>query len=51
MVSAWATANRISLGRVVVDEESNEITAIPKLLEILLAARGLSLESARKICL
>lgn len=35
MVSAWATANNISLGQVVVDEKSNEITAIPKLLEIL----------------
>jgi predicted transposase YbfD/YdcC len=35
MVSAWATANRISLGQVVVDEKSNEITAIPKLLEML----------------
>lgn len=35
MVSAWATANHISLGQVVVDEKSNEITAIPKLLEIL----------------
>ena len=35
MVSAWATANRISLGQVVVEEKSNEITAIPKLLEIL----------------
>lgn len=35
MVSAWATANCISLGQVVVDEKSNEITAIPKLLEIL----------------
>ena len=35
MVSAWATANRISLGQVVVDEKSNEITAIPKLLETL----------------
>ena len=34
MVSAWATANHISLGQVVVDEKSNEITAIPKLLEI-----------------
>ena len=27
MVSAWATANDISLGQVVVDEKSNEITA------------------------
>jgi predicted transposase YbfD/YdcC len=35
MVSAWATANHISLGQVVVDEKSNEITAIPQLLEIL----------------
>jgi predicted transposase YbfD/YdcC len=35
MVSAWATANQISLGQVIVDEKSNEITAIPKLLKIL----------------
>ena len=35
MVSAWATANQISLGQVVVDEKSNEITAIPRLLKIL----------------
>jgi len=35
MVSAWATANAISLGQVVVDAKSNEITAIPQLLEIL----------------
>jgi len=35
MVSAWASANHISLGQVVVDEKSNEITAIPKLLQIL----------------
>jgi len=35
MVSAWATTNRVSLGQVVTDEKSNEITAIPKLLEIL----------------
>ena len=35
MVSAWASANHISLGQVIVDEKSNEITAIPKLLEIL----------------
>lgn len=35
MVSAWATANCISLGQVVVDAKSNEITAIPKLLQIL----------------
>lgn len=35
MVSAWACANRISLGQVVVDDKSNEITAIPKLLQML----------------
>ena len=35
MVSAWATANLITLGQVVVDAKSNEITAIPKLLEML----------------
>jgi predicted transposase YbfD/YdcC len=35
MVSAWATTNHISLGQVVVDEKSNEITAIPKLLQLL----------------
>ena len=35
MVSAWATANHISLGQVVVDATSNEITAIPKLLQLL----------------
>jgi predicted transposase YbfD/YdcC len=35
MVSAWATANRIVLGQQKVDEKSNEITAIPKLLQML----------------
>src|SRR5262245_13496979 len=35
MVSAWATADHISLGQVVVDERSDEITAIPKLLRLL----------------
>jgi predicted transposase YbfD/YdcC len=34
MVSAWAVANKLSLGRVVVDEKSNEITAIPELLRL-----------------
>ena len=41
MVSAWATANHISLGQVVVDEKSNEITAIPKLLQMLELSGGL----------
>jgi predicted transposase YbfD/YdcC len=57
MVSAWATANHISLGQVVVDEKSNEITAIPKLLEILdisgclvtIDAMGCQREIAQKI--
>lgn len=35
MVSAWADANRLSLGQVATAEKSNEITAIPKLLELL----------------
>ncbi len=35
MVSAWAGANRLVLGQVKVDEKSNEITAIPKLLKVL----------------
>jgi len=32
MVSAWATKNQLVLGQQKVDEKSNEITAIPKLL-------------------
>jgi hypothetical protein len=35
VVSAWAVQNRLVLGQEVVDEKSNEITAIPKLLEVL----------------
>jgi len=35
IVSAWAARNRIVLGQVKTDEKSNEITAIPKLLELL----------------
>ena len=35
MVSAWATANQISLGQLKVDDKSNEITAIPELLQML----------------
>src|SRR4051812_42769638 len=35
MVSAWASENKLSPGQVVVDEESNEITAIPELLRLL----------------
>lgn len=57
LVSAWASANHISLGQVVVDAKSNEITAIPKLLEILeisgclvtIDAMGCQVEVAEKI--
>jgi predicted transposase YbfD/YdcC len=35
MVSAWASTNHLLLGQVKVDEKSNEITAIPALLNIL----------------
>lgn len=57
MVSAWATANHISLGQVVVDAKSNEITAIPKLLELIeisgalvtIDAMGCQTEIAAKI--
>ena len=57
MVSAWASSNHISLGQVVTDEKSNEITAIPKLLEMLeisgclvtIDAMGCQTEIAQKI--
>jgi predicted transposase YbfD/YdcC len=35
LVSAWATGQSLSLGQVAVDSKSNEITAIPALLELL----------------
>ena len=35
MVSAWASNNNMVLGQVRVSEKSNEITAIPKLLELI----------------
>jgi predicted transposase YbfD/YdcC len=35
MVSAWASANRLVLGQLKVEEKSNEITAIPRLLPLL----------------
>lgn len=35
LVSAWATEARLVLGQVAVDAKSNEITAIPQLLELL----------------
>lgn len=35
MVSAWANANNMVLGQIKIDDKSNEITAIPKLLKML----------------
>jgi predicted transposase YbfD/YdcC len=35
MVSAWASANQLVLGQVKTEEKSNEITAIPTLLDML----------------
>lgn len=35
LVSAWATANRVTLGQVKVAKKANEIVAIPQLLEML----------------
>jgi predicted transposase YbfD/YdcC len=35
MVSAWASTNRLVLGQLKVDEKSNEITALPALLQLL----------------
>jgi predicted transposase YbfD/YdcC len=57
MVSAWAAANHLVLGQVKVDDKSNEITAIPALLELLdlhgcvvtIDALGCQKEIARQI--
>ena len=35
VVSAWSSSNNLVLGQVATEEKSNEITAIPKLLELL----------------
>lgn len=57
MVSAWCNLNNISLGQIKTEEKSNEITAIPKLLEIIMVkgcivtidAMGCQKEIASKI--
>lgn len=57
LVSAWASANEIVLGQVKTDEASNEITAIPALLDLLdvqgcivtIDAIGCQTDIARKI--
>jgi predicted transposase YbfD/YdcC len=46
MVSAWAAAQGLCLGQVKTDAKSNEITAIPKLLEVLaLAGRIVTIDA------
>ena len=57
MVSAWSAQNRVVLGQVKTEEKSNEITAIPRLLELLqikncmvtIDAMGCQKEIAKKI--
>lgn len=58
MVSAWATKHRLVLGQLKVSDKSNEITAIPALLEVLevsgcivtIDAMGTQTDIARRIC-
>lgn len=57
MVSAWAAENHVVLGQIKVDDKSNEITAIPQLLDLLeisgcivtIDAMGCQRKIARKI--
>jgi predicted transposase YbfD/YdcC len=57
LVSAWCEKNHMVLGQLAVEDKSNEITAIPKLLELLdiqgatvsIDAMGCQKEIARKI--
>lgn len=57
LVSAWASEHRLMLGLVLVENKSNEITAIPALLELLdisrciitIDANGTQTEIARQI--
>jgi predicted transposase YbfD/YdcC len=57
MVNAWATENGLALGQVATEEKSNEITAVPRLLDLLqlkgcivtLDAMGCQKEIAEKI--
>ncbi|MEI7597675.1 MAG: ISAs1 family transposase [Bacteroidota bacterium] len=57
MVSAWANTNNLVLGQLKVNEKSNEITAIPNLLDVLFVensiitidAMGCQTEIAKKI--
>lgn len=57
VVSAWVSENQITLGEIVVEEKSNEITAMPQLLDLLdisgstvtIDAMGCQTEIAKKI--
>ena len=57
IVSAWANSNQLVLGQLATEQKSNEITAIPKLLEMLdlsncivtIDAMGCQKEIAKKI--
>ena len=53
LVSAWAGANHVSWGQVAVEDKSNEITAIPRLLDLLdlvtIDAMGCQKEIAARI--
>jgi len=57
IVSAWASQNRVLLGQIKTDEKSNEITAIPELLDMIevqgstvtIDAMGCQQEIAKKI--
>jgi hypothetical protein len=57
IVIAWACENNIVIGQIMVDEKSNEITAIPELLDLLVIedsmitidAMGTQTEIAKKI--
>lgn len=57
LVSAWCERNQVVLGQIATDQKSNEITAIPKLLELLnlqgavitIDAMGCQREIARQI--
>ena len=57
MVSAWSSINKVVLGQIKVAEKSNEITAIPKLLDLIdvkdstvtIDAMGTQLDIAKKL--
>ncbi len=49
MVSAWASGQRLVLAQVAVDAKSNEITAMPKLLEML-SLRGMIITADAMHC-